>query len=107
MVSTRDAKIIQLWLEKQRSLYTRGCCQRDSRRLLDHAKKPLLRITLGDLQNFAHSLIESGLAPVSRVRTLAAIKSLFGFSCRMRYVPTNPAAELALPGYEKRLAEGI
>jgi integrase/recombinase XerD len=41
------------------------------------------------------------------VRTLAAIKSLFGFCCRMRYVSTNPAAELALPSYEKRLAERI
>jgi hypothetical protein len=25
----------------------------------------------------------------------------------MRYVPTNPAAELSLPCYEKRLAERI
>jgi site-specific recombinase XerC len=67
--------------------------------------KPLSRISLGDLQAFAQTLVVSGLAPISRARTIAAVKSLFGFSCRMRYLPSNPAAELALPRYEKRLAE--
>ncbi len=62
---------------------------------------------MGDLQGFAQSLIQAGLAPISRARTLAAIKSLFGFSQRMRYVPANAAAELSLPCYEKRLAERI
>jgi integrase/recombinase XerD len=69
--------------------------------------KPLNRLTLGDLQSFAQSLIEDGLAPISRARTLAAVKSLFGFCQRMRFVPRNPAAELSLPCYEKRLAERI
>jgi site-specific recombinase XerD len=75
MLSTRDAQIMQLWLEKQRSLHTRGCYRRDSERLLNHAKKALPRITLGDLQSFAQSLIDEGLAPVSRVRTLAGSKA--------------------------------
>ena len=84
-----------------------GCYQPDAERLLDHLKKPLARKTLADLQSFAQWLIDKGLAPISRVRTLAAIKSLFGFCCRRRYLPINPAAELALPSYEKRLAERI
>jgi hypothetical protein len=46
------------------------------------------------------------LAPISLARTLAA-KSLFRFCQRMRYVPANPAVELSLPCYEKRLAERI
>jgi hypothetical protein len=62
---------------------------------------------LGDLQSFAQSLVEDGLAPISRARTLAAVKSLFGFCLRMHYVSANPAAELTLPSYEKRLAERI
>jgi site-specific recombinase XerD len=41
------------------------------------------------------------------VRTLAAIKSLFGFCIRMRYLAVSPAEELALPAYEDRLAERI
>ena len=107
MSSSRDSKIVDLWLEKHPSPHTRGCYQRDSERLLNHAKKPLARITLGDLQSFAQSLTSAGLAPISRARTLAAVKSLFGFCCRMRYLPANPAAELALPSYEQRLAERI
>jgi integrase/recombinase XerD len=75
------------------------------KRLIEVCRKPLADIGLGDLQRFAHSL--DGLAPVSRGRTLAAIRSLFGFGQRMRYLATNPAAELALPRYERRLAERI
>jgi integrase/recombinase XerD len=67
----------------------------------------LNRISLGDLQSFAQSLIGSGLAAISRARTLAAVKSLFGFCHRMRYTSTNPAAELQLPCYENRLAGRI
>jgi site-specific recombinase XerD len=78
MSSTRDAQVIQLWLEKQPSLHTKAAML-DAARLLEHAKRPLVRITLADLQNFAQSLIDEALAPISRVRTLAAIKNLFGF----------------------------
>ena len=107
MSSSRDSHIIELWLQRQGSLHTRGCYRRDAGRLLSHVSKPLGRLTLGDLQSFAQSLVEDGLAPISQARTLAAIKSLFGFCQRMKYVPVNPAAELALPCYEKRLAERI
>src|ERR1035437_7561150 len=107
MVSSRDSHIIELWLARQASPHTRGCYRRDADRLLVHVSKPLSRLTLGDLQSFAQSLIEAGLAPISRARTLAGVKSLFGFCHRMRYVPANPAVELALPCYEKRLAERI
>jgi site-specific recombinase XerD len=58
--------------------------------LLNHAKKGLARITLSDLQTFAESLSAAGLAPVSRVRVLAAAKSLFGFCYRMRHIPRKP-----------------
>jgi integrase/recombinase XerD len=107
MVSSRDSQIIEIWLAKQPSSHTRWCYRLDSEQLLNHAKKPLSRITLADLQGFAQSLATSGLAPISRARTLAALKSLFGFCVRMRYLPVNPAAELALPAYENRLAERI
>jgi integrase/recombinase XerD len=107
MLSSRDSQIIGLWLQSQASPHTRGCYRRDSERLLDHVRKTLSRITLGDLQGFAQSLEDDGLAPVSRARTIAAIKSLFGFCYRMRYLPANPAAELVLPRYENRLAERV
>src|SRR5262249_49091989 len=107
MLSSRDAEIITIWAEKYPNRYTRSCYRFDSERLLNHAKKPLARITLADLESFAHSLASAGLAPISRVRILAAVKSLFGFCHRMRYLPVNPATELELPSYENRLAERI
>ena len=107
MVSSKDNRIINLWLERQPSPHTRGCYRRDPAKLLEHSGKPLSRITLGDLQSFPQSLVGSGLAPISRARTLAAVKSLFGFCNRQGYVPGDPAAELTLPAYENRLAERI
>jgi len=107
MVSSRDSKIIDEWLASHPSPCTKSCYRRDTARLLAHAGKRLNRITLGDLQGFAQSLIEAGLAPISCARTLAAAKSLFGFCQRMHYLAANPASELALPRYENRLAERI
>jgi integrase/recombinase XerD len=107
MVSSSDSTILKLWLNSQASPHTRSCYRRDADRLLAHVSKPLNAIDLGDLQDFAEALVDAGLAPVSRLRTLAAVKSLFGFCCRMHYLQANPAAELALPAYESRLAERI
>ena len=107
MLSSRDSKIVELWLEKHPNPHTRYCYSIDSKRLLNHAKKPLARITLADLQSFAQSLNAMGLAAISRGRTLAAVKSLFAFCHRTRYIPFNPAAEIDLPCAENRLAERI
>jgi site-specific recombinase XerD len=89
-------QIVDLWLQSQRSEATKSCYQRDAARLLAHAGKSLKCITLGDLHGFAQYLIEEGLAPISRARTLAAVKSLFGFCFRMRFIPVNFALEMAL-----------
>jgi integrase/recombinase XerD len=102
-----DLQIVDLWLQSQASPHTQGCYRRDSARLLAHVRKPLARMTLGDLHSFAQSLVAEGLAPVSRARTISATKSLFGFCQRMQFIPANPAAELALPRYENRLSERI
>ena len=107
MLSSRDSHIIELWLAKQSSPHTRSCYQRDVARILSCSAKSLKDITLADMQRFAQSLEDTGLAPISRARTLAAIKSLFGFCQRMRYIAANPAAELVLPSYENRLSERI
>ena len=107
MLSSSDSTTLDLWLNSQTSPHTRSCYRRDADRLLAHVGKPLNAIGLGDLQDFDQSLVKAGLAPVSRVRTLAAIKSLFSFCCRTRYLPANPAKELTLPPYEQRLAERI
>jgi len=107
MLSAKESMILKQWLVSQASPHTRSCYERDANRLLAHVGKPLSRVALRDLQGFDNALEATGLAPVSRVRTLAAVKSLFGFCCRMRYLKVNPAAELGLPVYENRLAERI
>jgi site-specific recombinase XerC len=70
-----------------------------------HTAKPLNQISVGDLISFTQSLSEAGLAPISRARTLAAVKSLFGFCRRMSHIESNPAIALPLPRYESQLAE--
>ena len=98
MVSSRDSHIIELWLAKQSSQHTRNCYRCDVQRTLSYSTKPLTDIVLADLQRFSQSLIEAGLAPVSRARTLAAIKSLFGF------LPAD-AVHRGEPGCRARPAE--
>jgi integrase/recombinase XerD len=100
-------QIISQWLQTQASPLTRSCYRRDVDRLLAYTGKSLARLTLGDLQSFSESLIAAGLAPVSRARAIATVRSLFSFCQRMHYCPVNAAAELPLPRYENRLAERV
>jgi site-specific recombinase XerD len=102
-----DSEIIAMWLEHQQSPLTRDCYRRDAGRLIKHACRPLKALDLADLQKFAQSLADEGLAPISRARSIAAVKSLFGFCFRMRFIKFNAALELQTPKYEIRLAERV
>ena len=77
----------------------------DVDRFLAFVARPLPTITLSDLQTFADSL--AGLAPSSRARTLAAIKSLLSFGQRTGYLPLNVGAAVKLPARKDTLAERI
>src|SRR5262250_1447363 len=98
--------MIELWLQSQGSDQTKGCYRRDSApigpcRQAFEVHRPR------DRHSFAQSLIDDGLSPFSRARSIAATKSLFGFCQRMQWIHVNPAAELPLPRYEGRVAERI
>jgi integrase/recombinase XerD len=99
-----DSQLIDLWLHG-RSPHTRRAYRADVTRFLVFVAKPLPNVTLGDLQAFADSLEE--LAPSSRARTLAAIKSLLAFGQRTGYLPLNVGAALKLPTAKNTLAERI
>lgn len=91
-----DARIVQLWLAG-RSRNTIEAYAADADRLFAFMKKPLAAVVLEDLQEFAESLV--GLAPNTRKRILAAMKSLFSFAAsdgigHLRY---NVAAAIRLP----------
>lgn len=101
-----DAEVIELWLLRQPSPHTQSCYQRDINRLLKWTGKPLAETSAVDLARFAKSLADTGLAPLSWGRTVAAVRSLFGFAQQIGYC-LNTATALDLPRTESRLAERI
>jgi integrase/recombinase XerD len=99
-----DTQLLEIWLHG-RSKHTQRAYRADVERFLVSTGKPLLQVTLGDLQGFADSLGE--LAPASRYRTLSAIKSLLAFAHRTGYLPYDVGRALRLPAVRSRLAERI
>jgi site-specific recombinase XerD len=61
--------------------------------------------TYTDNQIIEQSLSEAGLAPISRARTLAAVKACSDSAGAMAYIESDPAVALPLPRYESRLVE--
>ncbi len=74
-----DQYLVELWLHG-RSPHTQRAYRADVDRFLAFVTAPLATVTLGDVQAFSDSL--AGLAPSSRTRTLAAVKSLLAFGQR-------------------------
>ena len=101
-----DAHLVELWLHG-RSRHTQRAYRADAERFLDAIQKPLHRITLGDLQQYAEQLAASGLQPSSAYRTMSAIKSLFAFGHRLGYLPFDIARPLRLPALRDGLADRI
>lgn len=101
-----DQHLIDLWLHG-RSRHTQRAYRADAERFLAAVERPLHRITLGDLQQFAGQLVESGLEPTSVYRSLSAVKSLFAFGHRLGYLQFDVARPLRLPALREKLAERI
>ncbi len=99
-----DANLIKLWLHG-RSAHTQRAYRADIDRFLIYVGQPLHAVALGDLQGFADSLV--GLKPASRVRTLAAVKSLLAFGHRLGYLPFDVGRALKLPARRAGLAARI
>jgi len=102
--ASSDDQLIALWLHG-RSPHTQRAYRADIQRFLDRAGKPLDKVTLADLQQFADSLAD--LAPASRYRALSAVKSLLAFGHRLGYLPFDVGRVLRLPAVRNRLAERI
>ncbi|HEY2011922.1 MAG TPA: tyrosine-type recombinase/integrase [Bryobacteraceae bacterium] len=99
-----DDQLIATWLHG-RSVHTRRAYLTSARQFRTMAGKPLARITVADLQDFADSL--GHLAPASRYRALSAVKSLLAFGHRIGYLPFDVGRVLRLPALRNRLAERI
>jgi len=101
-----DQMLIEMWLHG-RSVHTQRAYRRDVFKFLEHAKKPIRQLTLGDLQNYSDSLFQKDLSPVSIKRSLWAIKSLLSFAAKLQYIRFNVGLPLKLPATQNRLAERI
>lgn len=99
-----DATLIGLWLNG-RPRHTTRAYETDVRAFLAHVGKPLRAVTVGDVQGFGASL--NGLAPASRARKIATVKSLIAFAHRLGYLPFDVGAPVLLPPIEGKLAERI
>lgn len=105
---TPDEKLIALWLHG-RSLHTQRAYRADVLRFVRHVRKPLVQVTLGDVQAFADFLnsAEQDLRLASQSRILSSIKSLLAFGHRLGILIVDVGAPLKLPSLRNRLAERI
>lgn len=101
-----DARLLELWLHG-RSPCTQKAYGADVTEFFSFVAKPLHAVTLGDIQGFADRLEQSGLAPASRHRKMAAIKSLFGFGHRLGYLKFDVSRAIRLCAVRDTLNERI
>ena len=99
-----DSQAIDLWLHG-RGPHSQRAYRADVGRFLVHVGRPLPQVTLGDVQDFADSLL--GLSPASRARTLSAIKSLLAFCHQLGYLPFDVGRPVRLPAIRGTLAQRI
>lgn len=101
-----DEQLISLWLHG-RSKHTQRAYGSDIMKFCKVVDKPLGQVTLGDLQGFADSLLQSNLSDTSVKRTLSSVKSLFSFGHRIGYLRFDVGSPLKIPSSKETLAERI
>lgn len=99
-----DAVFLATWLHGK-SLKTQKAYTSDMSKFYEVVHKPLRDVRLEDFQTFINSLV--GLAPASRSRAIASIKSALTFGQRTGYLPVNVGTVVKLPKLEDKLAERI
>ena len=102
--ASTDEQVIKLWLHGK-AAHSQRAYSLDVERFRALVCKPLRRVTLEHLQQFADSL--SGLAPGSQKRILAAVKSLLTFCLKIGYCRFNVGAALTVRKPKNTLAERI
>lgn len=78
-----DDLLLRMWLH-DRSANTAAAYRRDAEQFLRFSDKPLGQTVLADLQAWADTM--DGVAQSTRVRRLAAVKSLFAFAHKLGYL---------------------
>ncbi|RCJ40937.1 hypothetical protein A6770_36970 [Nostoc minutum NIES-26] len=118
------AQLVSLWLTTKRSKESHRAYETDIRCFVAFllGQNPqqvrlndidLRTVTINDVQAFADFLethrTKTGkpLAPASRARRIAALKSLLNYGCKIKYLSFNAADDTLLPKTKDRLAERI
>jgi integrase/recombinase XerD len=99
-----DAQVVALWIHG-RSRHTQRAYKANAERFLAFVGKPLVQVSLGDIQDFGDSL--TCLAESSQAQALATVKSLLAFAHKIGYVRFNVGAAAHLPKAKNVLAERI
>jgi site-specific recombinase XerD len=101
-----DGRLVALWLHGK-SEATKEAYRSDLSKFVDFTGgKPLRTVTLADMQEFA-DFVSKLLAPASRARILAALKSLFAFGHQVGYLPFDVGRPVKLPPRRDERAERI
>ncbi|HWE62264.1 MAG TPA: tyrosine-type recombinase/integrase [Chloroflexota bacterium] len=106
VLSADETALLTSWLHG-RSAHTQRAYRANVERFLGFMAKPLAATTLADLQAYDAALQQEDLAPASRARMLAAVKSLLSFAHETGYLSFNMGKALRLPPIRARLAERI
>ena len=105
--ASTDAQVVGMWLHGKAQTTQRAYAREATAFSSFVGGAPLPQVTLGDVQAYAEELEARGLAPATRARALAAVKSLLTFAHRIGYTPVNVGAAEKLPRLKFTLAERI
>lgn len=94
--STAAEQLLNLWLHGK-SPRTQSYYRFYARRFLEFVGKPLHLVTLAEMQGFAISLEEEGLAKSTQRTIMAAVRSFISFGNKSEILPKNVGALVQLP----------
>lgn len=106
LATTASEQLVNMWLHGK-SLHTAEYYRLYAKRFLEFVGKPLHLVTLAEVQGFATSLEESGLAQSTQRTIMAAVRSLISFGHKSDVLPKNVGALVELPEAPDSLNERL
>jgi len=104
---SQDTRLVELWLSLKTSPNTRRAYASDAANFIQFVQKPLVQVTLTDLQGWVEHLGQGSRQPATQNRALTAVKSLLSFAQETGYLPFNVGAAVKLRSIRNNLAQRI
>jgi integrase/recombinase XerD len=103
----RDDMLLRMWLHG-RGNNTAAAYRHDAKAFLEFVGKPLIAVTLEDLQRWDEDMRQRGHAEGSRSRRLTVVKSLLKFAHGIGYLPANAdSGETGHPFHSKPATHSV